>query len=879
MPLGREGALDSGPCCRYIACEMMTDYWAKSLPDGSPGLSVRDHCVNVGMVVDAIVSTLPDSVAALIPSGAATLGALHDIGKISPGFQAKCRKWLSEHNLDETAIRQRWFSRENAEQDHAKISQAFIYQLLKPAGTHGWSVSAGVHHGRIFGRRVPPYPVVSECESWEGDARRTLCKELINIFGNLPEHPPRKDDADLWCVAGLIAIADWIGSNEAFFPVAHGLSIEESREAATKALRKLGWNRGRMRKAAFGALFNAFTPNPLQQVVHDHSFGQSLIVVEGPMGCGKTEAALWAAHRLNVSGENAGLYFALPTQVTSNRVHRRVAKFLVGSLEESSHLRLAHGSSWLEDDHTVLLHPATTGDWEDEEHVREGRSWFASSKHALLAPYGVGTIDQALQGVVAVKHFFVRRFGLAGKVVILDEIHSYDVYTSALIIRLIQELLELNCTVIVLSATLTLARRKELIKAAGGDLDTVRATEYPLISVVRPGQAVEEVPVTGGISRTVKVKTAALSPQEIIGECIARAEAGQHVLYLRNTVVEAQATCLAMISAVREDRAEVGLLHSRFPFFRRQELEEYWLERLGRERASDGKGSILIATQVVEQSVDLDLDFIVTDLAPTDMLLQRMGRLWRHERPNRLVAEPEFWINTPDLPSMANARELRTALGKSGLVYAPYILLRTAAVFNTRTAVSLPDEIRDLLEATYAEQIAEEEGPGWRELRDQLEREREVQIRQACSATKVFGQQSQEDAEGLLTRRAGAPMKDVVLLLSCEVIDRERWKLIPLNGEPVIVSGYVWDKEVARVLHRHLVRAPRFVVPPQEVPPWLSLHVHGAASWALVQQDGSCEFPEAVGNSAVAYSALLGLHSRPGLPQAHYTDDDDEFDY
>lgn len=857
----------------------MIDYWAKTLPDGSPGLSVRDHCLNVGMVVDAIVSNLPDAVAALIPPGAATLGALHDVGKISPGFLAKCRTWLVARELEETANRQRWFSFENAERDHAKVSQAFIYEVMKPAGTHGWSVSAGAHHGRIFGRRVAPYPIIPDCEAWEVASRQSLCDELVALFGALPERPPRKDDADLWCVAGLIAIADWIGSNEAFFPVAHGLAVEDSREAAIAALRKIGWSRGRMRPADFGELFKGFTPSSLQKAVHHHSNSPCLLIVEGPMGCGKTEAALWAAHQLNESGVNAGFYFALPTQVTSNRIHRRVAQYLEGALEESSHLRLAHGASWLEDDQTVLLQPASSRDREADEHIREGRSWFASSKHALLARYGVGTVDQALQGVVAVKHFFVRRFGLAGKVVILDEVHSYDVYTGTLITHLIRELRKLNCTVIVLSATLTLARRKELIDAAGGDSETVSSSEYPLISVVRSARAVEEVPVSGGMARSVRVKTAALTQTQILDECVARAEAGQHVLYLRNTVAEAQATSRAMISSVREDRVEVGLLHSRFPFFRRQELEKYWLERLGRERANNGKGSILVATQVVEQSVDLDLDFIVTDLAPTDMLLQRMGRLWRHERTDRLAAEPEFWINAPNLPSAATSRELRTALGKSGLVYAPYVLLRTADVFATRTAVSLPGEIRDLLEATYAERIEEEEVSAWRELRAILEKDRAAQAMQADSATKVFGQQSQKDAEGLLTRRSGAPMRDVVLLRACEMIDRERWRIVPLDGEPILVSGFDWDLGVARLLHRHLVRAPRYAVPPQAIPLWLSLHVHGMASWALVKADGACDFPDAGGNSTLAYSSLLGLHSRPGQPQPHYTDDDDEFDY
>ena len=163
-------------------------------------------------------------------------------------------------------------------------------------------------------------------------------------------------------------------------------------------------------------------------------------------------------------------------------------------------------------------------------------------------------------------------------------------------------------------------------------------------------------------------------------ECIERAESGQHVLYLRNTVVEAQETCRKAKGSVRDTHVEVATLHSRFPFFRRQELENHWLARLGQVRSGNGKGSLLIATQVVEQSVDIDLDFIVSDLAPTDMLLQRMGRLWRHQRPDRKATEPEFWINAPVVNADADTKELKRALGKSAYVYAPYVLMRTAEV-------------------------------------------------------------------------------------------------------------------------------------------------------------------------------------------------------
>ena len=855
----------------------MKDFWAKTLPDGSPGISVRDHCLNVGCVAEALMARAGETLRGLMPHGTATLAALHDVGKISTGFQSKCPAWLAEAGLAEAALRERW--REHSESDHAKVSQYFLERALKPFGTQLWAVAAGVHHGRIFGRRIaePECARIAEREAWEKTEREKLLAELVSLLGPLPAQTPQ--DAGLWFVAGLISVADWIGSNESFFPADRGLTLEQSREAAARALDQIHWLGGAVGCRTFGELFGGYAPMPLQTALHEHCQQPGLFIVEGPMGCGKTEAALWAAHRLMESGANEGLYFALPTQVTSNRIHKRVEPFLNAALADPSTFRLAHSASWLAKDQTMVLHPSASKDENAAAHVREGRSWFASSKHAMLARFGVGTVDQALQGVVAVKHFFVRRFGLAGKVVVLDEVHSYDVYTGTLITQLIRELLALRCSVIILSATLTKARRQELIAAAGGQAESAASLSYPLVTVVRAQAAVVEIPVESPTSRTLKLKTTALTEDEILMECIDRAESGQHVLYLRNTVAEAQETCRKAKAGVRDSLVEVATLHSRFPFFRRQELENVWLERLGKQRSDEGKGSLLIATQVVEQSVDIDLDFIVSDLAPTDMLLQRMGRLWRHERKSRKASEPEFWINAPGVNVEAGAKELRRAFGKSGYVYAPYVLLRTADVFAQRGSLVLPDQIREVLEATYAERLEGEEPAAWSELKSEVDAEREKLAQEAESATRVLGRQSVDDKREYLTRRAGAPTKDVVLLRACEMITRDQWQLTMLDGESLTVSAFDWSMTAARAVHRNLVRTPLYQVPPQDMPPWLKLHTHGLTAWALVADDGALDFRDAQGPSALAYDAALGLHIRKDQPQPRYTENDDEFDY
>ncbi len=569
--------------------------------------------------------------------------------------------------------------------------------------------------------------------------------------------------------------------------------------------------------------------------------------------------------------------------MTSNRIHKRIERFLRNTLADDASFRLAHGNAWLEDDFDLRLRPAYSARTPDEQeevfgHLHEARSWFASAKQALLAPYGVGTIDQALQAVVAVKHFFVRRFALAGKVVILDEVHSYDIYTGTLITALIRELVNLRCSVIVLSATLTAARRRDLLAAAGiTEPDAFTASSaYPLITTGADEGECRHVSPEWSSNRRVALRPAVISEEETIGELISRAEAGQRVLWIRNTVVEAQHAFRIVSGSVRKDSARVGLLHSRFPFQRRAELEADWLERLGPSRLADGPGSILIATQVVEQSVDIDLDFIVSDLAPTDMLLQRVGRLWRHERPYRRATVPEFWIRLPELSANFNASELKKALGRSARVYAPYVLLRTAAVWSRSKGLSVPADIRPLLEDTYAEPVATEPD-AWQDLHAELEQEKATLAANAETATLVLGRPMLPDEDDVLTRRRGAPTTPVVLLRSIAAGSHGSVIVVALDDSRAEISEHEWRKASARFIHQWLVRAPRWMIPAAAPKPrWLTLHGPSGVTAALVRNDGRCAFGDDV--SSVTYDPRLGIFAERLTQLTPQWKDDDEFD-
>jgi len=842
--------------------------WAKTTGNGMPGIRVRDHCLNVGCVAEALLALLPPTLNELIPPGAATLAALHDVGKVSPGFQVKSEAWLVQHALRDRALREGWSVRES---DHAKISQFTVQKLLRSSQLRRWAAAVGAHHGRIKGEQV------QVSEPWE-EERLRLGAEFSTVFGPLPDQPP--GDATIWFVAGLITIADWIGSDERHFPQNARWDMPERRKRARMALATINWRSVEARKlTGFGDLFPEITQaNNLQTTTEGAVREPGTYVIEGPMGCGKTEAALAASYQLIAPGKATGVYFALPTQVTSNRIHLRVQPFVARISADPAAVRLAHSASWLvETEPPAKLYPASLDDAEAQEHVRAGSSWFASAKRALLAPFGVGTIDQALLGIVAANHFFVRQFGLAGKVVILDEVHTYDLYTSTLIGALVKRLRELQCTVIILSATLTEKRRRELL---GLPDDQPVSAAYPLVSGVT-GSLIEracEPPPT----KTIRIRDVpgALS----IEEALDRARRGECLLWIRNTVDDAQETYRALRSANFQGGPSIALLHSRFPFFRREQLENDWMDRLGKDSANRPAGCVLVSTQVAEQSVDIDADLLITDLAPTDMLLQRLGRLWRHDRRDRPCTQPEIWIQMPhpDDAALRDAceKELREALGKSARVYAPYILLRSLQQWRGRATIKLPGDIRPILEATYADPTAAEP-PAWQELREQLEKQKDKMARQALNATTIWNNPALPDEEGVQTRWSTYPMAQLLLATEITPLGAHSVRLDLLNGDTVTAADRDRNFDAAKAIHRNLVRVPRWAVAAglRESPGWLANHVAQPTAAGLVRPDGSICWPGDEHQSGLSYHAGQGIIiDRDRVPRALHEESDEPYD-
>jgi CRISPR-associated endonuclease/helicase Cas3 len=838
--------------------------WAKTLSNGSPGISVRDHCLNVGCVAEALLGLLPEQLCELLPKSPAILAALHDIGKMSPGFQVKCQDWLNCHRLSELALKECWQLRES---DHAKISQSTTQKRLNQSKLNPWAAIIGAHHGKIKGERV------SLSEPWETE-RLQLLDELTKEFGPLPDDNP--DDATLWFLAGLITVADWIGSDENRFLQNARWSITERRERAVSALQENGLTRTSVIKdLAFKDLF-PLTPqaNNLQDIVTEAIQKPGVYIIEAPMGYGKTEAALKAVYQLVEAEQATGLYFALPTQVTSNRIYLRLQPFIDLICSNSGDVRLCHGASWLFDAKPPLRLRAASADAEAQTYIQDGRSWFASSKRALLAPFGVGTIDQALLGVVASKHFFVRQFGLAGKVVILDEIHTYDLYTSTLVDELVKRLRELECTVIILSATLTKQRRRELLQL---DDKQPLSTAYPLISS-RNGQ-LSEWPCDSLTDRTINIRC--VSGNGLVEEALEKAHRGACVLWIRNTVDNAQESYRALKNASVEGGPPIALLHSRFPFFRREELENEWIDRLGKDSLQRPSGCVLVSTQVAEQSVDIDADMLISDLAPTDMLLQRIGRLWRHKRANRPCTTPDVWIQIPSLDDKAlrsaNKDELYEALGKSAKVYAPYVLLRSLDQWRNCTEIRLPSQTRPILEATYCDSEVQEPET-WTQLREELEQQREKMATQALGITRVWTIPALKDEEGVQTRYSSFPTAQLLLLNDMEQLDANSVRLQLLNGDITIAYDFDWDVNVAKAIHRNLVRIPHWVIAEQlnRPPRWLANYVHQPVTVGIIRTDGKISGMNNELLLPISYNADQGvIIDRTQIPR--FEEDTDEY--
>lgn len=697
-------------------------YWAKA-GDGAKAHPVICHLIDVGNVVLAFLER--PAAAALrarlareldareeeVVPLVAFLAAAHDIGKVSAGFQMK-REDLWKP-LEKLGFR----AGVAADPDHGRSTLTVLKRSLRQRGCEievafALARSVAAHHGAFVAEKPFGAEALSSGAWREAQDDHVVALEAIfrpewKLLSRLGDAAP--SPAWLMSLAGLTSVCDWLGSAEEYFPYepdgAADLEAyaERSQQRAREAVRRAGFTGFKPLESPldFHAVFG-FSANEMQEEAVEAAARLSrpgLLIIEAPMGLGKTEAALASADVLLRRHRHGGVYYALPTQATSNQMFGRLTTFLKQRCEGLTvDLHLLHGLSDLNEDYRELRLAAVS---QDPDATVRASSWFTASKRGLLAPFGVGTIDQALLAAMSVRHMFVRMVALADKVVILDEVHAYDTYMSEILDHLVSWLAALGSSVIVLSATLPTSRRRALVEAYGAKNSEAVAAHYPQLCAAEIGGTAELTEIASPPPTTVKLERLRAGDDDATPVALAIAGMladGGCAAWICNTVEGAQRAFQAMRKAL-PDGCEHLLFHARFPVGQRLEIEKKALSWFGKQGHRPAR-AVLVATQVVEQSLDLDFDVMVSDLAPVDLMLQRAGRLHRHPRPSRpagLQRPTLLWVEPPmkdDLP----------VFGVHEYVYERLVLLRSWLALRERTTISLPGDVPKLVESVYSEE-------------------------------------------------------------------------------------------------------------------------------------------------------------------------------
>ena len=660
---------------------------------------------------------------------------LHDIGKFARKFQAKAPEWYPACFGDDPANLA-------AHYDHGgggfRLFEAESDRFNLPAGSSVMRplISAVTgHHG------TPPEPRINESlttlRSDFGRVGIEAAHEFIHqahgLFAppqDLPALDRRRARRASFAVAGVAVLADWIGSKEEWFPYREPVQdIEaywnDARERANRAVTEAGVLPADVKRhLGYGELIDPrAVPSPMQdwaQKVQLQS-GPALVMIEDETGSGKTEAALMLAHRLMASGSADGLYVALPTMATANAMFDRLAvahRRLFAQDAEPS-IALAHGARAMHEG----FRAAMSCSWRFEAPYSNARgpdeasettasaacaAWIADDRRrSFLADAGAGTVDQALLSVLPSRHQSLRLLGLMRRVLILDEVHAYDAYMQREMERLLEFQAGLGGSVILLSATLPLSVRKRLTDAFAKGLGrhagpASSGMDYPLATVCATDvDSSTKVAGRTGRARTLPVRFLR-SSDEALDEVEKAAGAGHAVLYIRNTVDDA----FDAHAALTARGLAPHLFHARFALHDRLKIEGQVVERFGKRSVTTGRtGQVLIATQVVEQSLDLDFDVLITDLAPIDLLIQRAGRLWRHDRPER-EGHPKLLVVGPEPVVDADERWFDRAFPRAKYVYQNHARLwLTARALEDAGVIDSPAGLRALIESVYGDDV------------------------------------------------------------------------------------------------------------------------------------------------------------------------------
>jgi CRISPR-associated endonuclease/helicase Cas3 len=731
-------------------------YWAKTSRE-DPRLyhPVLYHCLDVAAAGRTLLERRPRSlgrlaaVSGLTPETVIDLVTLllsfHDLGKLADGFQGLNPELMTR--LQGGARSARY---DAGHWKHDTVGYVALEDRLRRDGLAGllppeagktdcrrfattWLAAAMGHHGvppaldsskhrAGMPRQFPP-PVAGDLDGAVAELRARFFPRHLTV-----SDPGWGDGlaASSWLFAGLAVAADWIGSNDRWFPFFAGpepLGIDDYFERASRAAERAVEEAGLVERqpaarTRFRELWPDFEPTELQRLADEMPLarGPQLVVVEEVTGGGKTEAAFSLAHRLVAARQADGLYLGLPTMATANAMYGRLEHayrrlFAAGS--EPS-LVLAHSRRHL----YLALQAAAPAEpaADDDTAGAQCADWLADSrKKALLAEVGVGTVDQGLLGVLPARHQSLRLWGLAGKVLVVDEVHAADAYMQELLAVLLEAHAAFGGSAVLLSATLPSRQRQTLCRAfargLGVDLPAVEDRSYPaLLHLSREGAGVYPLAARPQASREVAVRLLEdeTAVEETLAETIA---AGGCACWIRNTVADAVAAWERWKGRLGGERAL--LFHARFTADDRETVERDVLRRFGpRSGPAERSGRLVVATQVVEQSLDLDFDTLVSDLAPIDLLIQRAGRLRRHLRDARGAriedaadgrGEPVLHLHGPPPLDGAGGDWFAAAFPGAALVYPDHGALWLGARWLAeRGRLRVPEDLRGVVEHVYS---------------------------------------------------------------------------------------------------------------------------------------------------------------------------------
>ena len=820
---------------------------------GKPGqdtwLPAWVHMTDTGYMMRRLYQEwLPDSVKRMMAESISEdtvqklcmfLALSHDIGKLTPVFVKKILVLLPEiqNRLQTLGYEISWKTEfpDASSSPHGLAGEA----ILDSYGCPKWLTAiVGAHHGKPVSEQrefnldvlmnsagtARNYYGKNGRESstrtlWEG-IRREWYEFCIRESGL--EDPGQIDNPGThvqMVMTGLLIMADWMASNTSYFPLLarddNGKNINffyRAEQAWETAALTPPW-RSEYRVAGSSWFLNrfGFEPNAIQQEtirIVDETVQPGILIIEAQMGIGKTEAALAAAEMYAAKTQCGGLFFGLPTQATANGIFPRLVEW-AGQQddEEMLSVRLAHGSADLNETYQSLFHGHATTD-EDAEEPLIVHPWFEGNKQALLADFVVGTVDQILLAALRQKHVMLRHLGIAGKTVIIDECHAYDAYMNGYLDRILEWLGKYKAPVIILSATLPAKRRGELVdaylgKRKGKKEDAWRDSRaYPLLTWT-DGEDIRQKAISVETQKK-EVSVKKLHEEDICGYLERKLESGGCAGLIVNTVRRAQNLWSLLKQHFPEKR--IVLIHAQVTMPDRAEKEKELVACLGKRSTEKERNNlIVIGTQVLEQSLDIDFDVLVTDLCPMDLLLQRTGRLHRH---NRVRPDP---LKMPECGVLFMDGELECG---GTAVYGEWLLERTRELLPE--TLSIPDDVSELVQETYREpeetELTEEKLRMWNIYRDftadKTQRAKSFQIKAPRKKGTLAGfldMGLQGDQQGGAAVRDGE--ESISVLLAVKYADG-KYGVLPWLGEERYAGDRVPDEEACIQIARQRIRLP-----------------------------------------------------------------------